>query len=59
MADEQVAVIEGPKGRAEIIEVWVEGRLVEYQVRFDGSIEKCFNIGEAYIEAGAKVGVKT
>ena len=59
MADEQVAVIEGPKGKAEIIEIWADGRLVEYQVRFDGNIETCSNIGEAYIEAGVKVGVKT
>ena len=59
MADEQVAVIEGPKGKAEIIEVWADGRLIEYQVRFDGNIETFANIGEAYIEAGVKVGVKT
>ena len=59
MPDEEVAVIEGPKGKAQIIEVWSDGRLIEYQVRFDGNVVKCFNIGEAYIEAGQKVGVKT
>jgi hypothetical protein len=59
MADEQVAVVEGPKGKAEIIEVWEGGRLIEYQVRFDGKVEKCSNIGEAYIDAGEKVGTKT
>jgi len=59
MADEQVALVKGPKGKAEIIEVWGNGRLIEYQVRFDGKVETCANIGEAYIEAGAKAGVKT
>lgn len=59
MADEQVAVVEGPKGKAEIIEVWDGGRLVEYQVRFNGNSEVCANIGMAYIEAGEKAGVKT
>lgn len=59
MADEQVAVVEGPKGKAEIIEVWTDGRLIEYQVRFKGKSESCSNIGEAYIEAGEKVGTKT
>ena len=59
MTDEQIAVVEGPKGKAEIIEVWAEGRLVEYQVRFNGAVEVCSNIGEAYIEAGNRAGVKT
>ena len=59
MADEQVAVVEGPKGKAEVIEVWPEGRLIEYQVHHNGSVVKCANIGEAYIEAGEKVGTKT
>ena len=59
MADEQVAVVEGPKGKAKIIEIWEGGRLIEYQVRFDGAVESCSNIGEAYIEAGEKVGRKT
>jgi hypothetical protein len=59
MADEQVAVVEGPNGNAEIIEVWEGGRLIEYQVRFNGKTEKYSNIGEAYIEAGEKAGAKT
>lgn len=60
MPDEPpVAVVEGPKGKAEIIEIWSGGRLIEYQVRFAGQIEKCVNIGEAYIAAGEKVGVHT
>lgn len=58
-ADEPVAVITGPKGQAEIIEAWSGGRLLEYQVRFNGQIEKFPNIGEAYIAAGEKTGTKT
>ncbi len=56
---EPVAVITGPKGNAEIIEIWAGGRLAEYQVRFNGVTEKFPNIGEAYIAAGEKTGTKT
>jgi hypothetical protein len=59
MADESVAVVEGPKGKAEIIEVWTNGRLQEYRVGYAGKVETYSNIGEAYIAAGEKVGVKT
>jgi hypothetical protein len=58
-ADEPVAVITGPKGEAEIIEVWLNGRLLEYQLRFNGRTETFPNIGEAYIAAGEKTGTKT
>jgi hypothetical protein len=58
-SDETVAVVEGPKGKAEIIEIWSGGRLIEYQVRYNGEIEKHPNIGEAYIAAGEKTGTKT
>lgn len=54
-----VATVEGPKGTADIFELWSGGKLVEYEVRFEGKVEKCVNIGEAYIYAGEKVGVKT
>ena len=38
MAEEEVvAVIEGTKGKAEILEVWDNGSLKEYQVRFEGA----------------------
>jgi hypothetical protein len=57
--EEPVAVISGPKGEAEIVEVWSGGRLGEYQVRFNGQIERFPNIGEAYIAAGEKTGTKT
>ena len=60
MAEESsVAVVEGPNGTAEIIEVWEGGRLVEYKVNFNGQSETSVNIGEAYILAGEKAGVKT
>lgn len=54
-----VAVVEGPNGAAEIFEIWDAGKLVEYEVKFRDIVEKYANIGEAYIEAGDKVGVKT
>lgn len=57
-AEEPVAVVEGPKGKAEIFEVWNGGRLIEYQVKYEGAMETCVNIGDAYITAGDKVGTK-
>lgn len=58
-SEESVAVIEGPKGSAEIIEVWDGGRLIEYRVRYGQQTETYENIGEAYIAAGEKVGRQT
>jgi hypothetical protein len=57
--DEPVAVITGPKGDAQIFEVWLSGRQAEYQVLFNGQKETYRNIGEAYIAAGEKSGTKT
>ena len=60
MAEEEtVAVLDGPNGQAKIVEIWSDGRLVEYKVDFNGKIETSVNVGEAYILAGEKVGVKT
>ena len=56
---ESVAVVEGPKGKAEIFEVWENGRLIEHQVHFNGQVESYPNIGEAYIVAGEKTGKQT
>jgi hypothetical protein len=56
--EEAVAVIEGPKGKAEIYEIFNMGRL-EYEVRFQGEVQKYKNLGEAYVEAGQKAGAKT
>ena len=61
MADDDapVAVIEGTKGKAEIFEIWDNGSLKEYQVRFEGETESCPSLGMAYIAAGDKAGAKT
>lgn len=56
--EEQIAVLEGPKGKAEIIEVWDGGRLVGFEVRSGGNTVSCSNIGEAYIEAGEQAGLE-
>jgi hypothetical protein len=57
--EEPVATIEGDRGAAEIFEVWRDGRLIEYRVRFDGEEMTCSNLGEAYIVAGEKTGAHT
>ena len=57
MAQQQVAVVEGPKGKAEIIEVVEPGKM-EYWVNFGGQKEIYKSLGEAYINAGEKVGTK-
>jgi hypothetical protein len=60
MAEEEVvAVIEGTKGKAEILEIWDKGSLKEYQVRFEGEKEAAPSLGMAYIAAGEKAGAKT
>lgn len=59
MAEEVVAVIEGTKGKAEILEIWDNGSLKEYQVRYNGEIEAAPSLGMAYIAAGEKAGAKT
>ena len=60
MANEPaVAIVEGPKGKAEIYEVFTSGRPLEYEVRFQGQILMYKSLGEAYIEAGEKTGTKT
>ena len=51
-----VAVVEGPKGSAKIIEIWDQGRLIEHQVEMNGVKETAANLGDAYIIAGEKVG---
>jgi hypothetical protein len=58
-SEESVARVEGPNGAAEVIEVWADGRLVEYRVSFNGTVETFANIGEAYIAAGEKTGTPT
>jgi hypothetical protein len=50
-----VAVIEGPKGKAEIYETLVRN-ILEYEVKFNDTSKTFNNLGEAYIEAGELVG---
>jgi hypothetical protein len=54
-----VAVVEGPKGKAEIYEVFGDGRNLEYKVVHNNETSTYKSLGEAYIEAGEKVGTKT
>jgi len=56
--EESIAVIEGPKGKAEILEIFTAGKL-EYEVRFGGQAQRFKNLGEAYVEAGQKAGTPT
>ena len=58
-SDTPVAVVEGPKGKAEIYEVLEEDKQQVYLVRFQGHMEVYRSLGEAYIEAGEKTGTKT
>ena len=51
--------MEGPNGKAEIFEIMVDNRSIEYQVRFKGRTERYKALGEAYITAGELAGVKT
>jgi hypothetical protein len=56
MNDILVEVIEGPNGTAELHEVQESPSLIVYEVRFNETSERFDSIGEAYIEAGMKVG---
>ena len=63
MAQETVfATVEGPKGKAEVVEVVDEAAAMlapEYQVRFNNTSTTYRTLGEAYIEAGLAVGNPT
>jgi hypothetical protein len=54
-----VTVVEGPNGKAEVFEVKKPDGQTAYELRFQGKKELYMAIGEAYVEAGAKAGVKT
>ncbi len=56
ISDILVEVVEGPHGKAELHEVQESPSPIVYEVRFDGKSEQYESIGEAYIEAGMKVG---
>ncbi len=56
-SQEPIAVIEGPKGKAEIYEYLVpEQNIIEYQVKCNGEVKTYNNLGEAYIDAGELAG---
>jgi hypothetical protein len=55
-----IAVIEGPKGKAEIFEhVSVAEQALEYQVKFARETRTFNNLGEAYLTAGELAGSPT
>jgi hypothetical protein len=54
---EVVAIVNGPNGRAEVLEVQVD-RNVEYEVVFNDQRERFKSMGEAYITAKEKAGVQ-
>jgi len=54
-SDDPIAVIEGPKGKAEIFEKLV-GTIIEYTIRCNGQEKTVNNLGEAYIDAGEWAG---
>ena len=53
-----VAVIEGPKGTAEIYEA-IGREIIEDQVKVKDETKVFNNLGEAYLEAGELAGTKT
>ncbi|MEK9659600.1 MAG: hypothetical protein VW450_06635 [Chloroflexota bacterium] len=54
-----VASVEGPKGKADIYEVISGSGPTTYEVSFKGKETPFLSLGEAYIEAGDKVGSPT
>jgi hypothetical protein len=54
-----VTVVEGPNGKAEVFEVQGPDGQPAYEVSFKGKTERYVAIGEAYVVAGQKAGVKT
>jgi hypothetical protein len=54
-----VTVVEGPNGKAEVIEIWSPGKAMEYQIKFGAQTVTYKSLGEAYIEAGELTGTKT
>ncbi|MGE0057327.1 MAG: hypothetical protein AB7T32_05035 [Dehalococcoidia bacterium] len=55
--NEPIAVIEGPKGKAEIYElVSAAAQAIEYHVTCNGETQTFNNLGEAYITAGELAG---
>lgn len=58
--DDPIAVIEGPKGKAEIYEsVSAAAQAIEYRVKFNDETQVFNNLGEAYLTAGELAGTQT
>ena len=57
---EVVATVEGPNGTALVVEVpSKDGKGIAYETRFQGKAELYLSMGEAYITAKEKAGVKS
>lgn len=56
----KIEVIAGPKGDAEIYELYEANQPLQYNIHFKGQQSEVFmTLGEAYLEAGKKAGVRT
>lgn len=56
----KVEVISGPNGDAEIFELYESNQPLQYNIQFKGERSEVFmTLGEAYLEAGKRAGVKT
>ncbi len=54
-----VATVEGPNGTAQVVELpGKDGKGLIYETRFKGQTQTFLAMGEAYIEAKEKAGVK-
>ena len=52
--------ITGPNGDAEIYELYEANQPLQYNIQFKGEQSEVFmTLGEAYLEAGKRAGVKT
>ena len=51
-----IEVVEGPNGRAELLEIQESPSVIVYEVRSGGKSDRFDSIGEAYIEAGIRAG---
>ena len=54
-----VTVVEGPNGKAEVFEIKTPDGQMVYELRFKGKKETFAAMGQAYVIAGEKAGVKT
>ncbi len=56
----KIEVITGPAGDAEIYELYEANQPLQYNIHFKGDQSEVFmTLGEAYLEAGKRAGVKT